>query len=88
MPPSIALLALVALAVPSGARAVLGRPRLQLAATLAAAIAVTLAQLVGELSRAGLGLVGDAQLGAAVLVSAFACAVVALVEGPHTRRSR
>ncbi len=81
------LLALVAVGVPSAARAVLGRPRLLLAATLASAVGVVLAQVAGELPRSPVAVVGDAQLGPALVASALASAVVALVEGPHNRRS-
>ncbi len=84
MPPSIILLALVAIGVPSVARAVLGRPRLSLASTLASVLAVVLAQVAGELARWSLAVVGDTQIGAALAASAFACVVVGLVEGPHT----
>lgn len=87
MPASLVLLALVAVAVPSAARAVVGRPRMLLAATLASGVASVAAQVVGELTRTGLGVVGDAQVGAAVVGSALASAVVALVEGPHNRRT-
>ncbi len=83
MPPSVVLLALVAVGVPSAARAIVGRPRLVLASTLASAVAVVVAQVAGEVARSPLAVVGDAQLGPALLASAFASAVVALVEGPH-----
>ncbi len=82
MPPSVVLLALVAIAVPSAARAVLGRPRLLFAATLASAIAVLIAQVLGELAGSSIAVVGDAHVGPAVVASALACAVVALIEGP------
>ena len=82
------LLALVAIGVPSAARAVLGRPRLQIAATLASASGVVVAQVIGELARSPLAVVGDAQVGLALVASAFACVVVALVEGPHNPRKR
>lgn len=85
MPPSLVLLALVAIGVPSAARALLGRPRLQLAATLASAVASLAAQALGELTRSPTAVVGDTQVGAAVLASVLACAVVALVERPRRR---
>jgi hypothetical protein len=63
-----------------------GRPRLQLAAIAASVAGVALAQALGELVRAPFGVIGDAQVAWAVLASIFATTVVALIEGPHTRR--
>lgn len=77
------VLAVVAIGVPSAARALLGRPRLGLAATLASVIAVVLAQVAGDLGRWSVFVLGDTQLGPALAASAFACVVVALVEGPR-----
>ena len=88
MPPSLVLLGLVAVAVPAGARAVLGRPRLLLAATIASVVAVVIAQTIGELARFGVGVAGDAQLGAAAVASAVATAFVALLERGRARRGR
>lgn len=87
MPPSLVLLALVAVAVPAAARAIVGRPRLIRAALLASAVAVVIAQAIGELSRTGFGVVGDTQLAAAVIASAVGTALVALVE-PRRKRAR
>jgi hypothetical protein len=88
MPPSLVVLALVAVAVPAASRAVFGRPRLLLAASIASAIAVVIAQALGELARLGVGVAGDAQLGAAAVASALATALVALVERSGARRRR
>jgi hypothetical protein len=85
MPPSLVLLGLVAVAIPAGAHAFAGRPRLLVAALVASAAAVAVAQALAELSRASAGVVGDAQLGAALIASALATAFVALVE-PRRRR--
>jgi hypothetical protein len=87
MPPSLVLLALVAIAVPTAARAVFGRPRLLVAALLASAIAVVVAQAAGELARLGIGVIGDAQLGAAAFASAIGTTLVMLVE-PRAGRAR
>jgi len=88
MPPSLVLLGLVAVAVPAVARAVLGRPRLLLAATIASVVAVVIAQTLGELAQLAVGVAGDAQLGAAAVASAVATAFVALLERGRARRGR
>ncbi|HYY53768.1 MAG TPA: hypothetical protein VFA01_00175 [Candidatus Dormibacteraeota bacterium] len=80
MPPSLVLLGLLAIAIPTAARALVGRPRLLAAALLASAIGALIAQVAGELARSGIGVIGDTQLGLAAVASAFATAVVALVE--------
>lgn len=81
VPPALILLALLAVGVPSALRAALGRPRLQLVATAASTIGVIAAQALGELFRVSLGVVGDAQVGLAVVASLAAAAVVSMVEG-------
>ena len=87
MPPSFVLLVLVAVGVPSALRAAFGRPRFQLAATVASGVCVAAAQVAGELIQLQLGVVGDAQVGLALLATLAACALVAIVEGP-ARRTR
>lgn len=82
VPPALVLLALLAVGIPSALHAALGRPRLQLVATVASAVGVVVAQAVGELLRLSVGLVGDAHVGLAVAASLAASAVVAIVEGP------
>ena len=88
MPPSLVLLGLIAIALPAGAHALLGRPRLLLAAFVASAVAVVVAQVAGELARVSVAVVGDAQLGAAVVASAFGTALVALAEPSDNRKRR
>jgi hypothetical protein len=76
------VLGLVAIGVPAGARAAFGRPRsLGRAWLLAAALAVA-AQAIGELAGVSLGVLGDAQLGLAVVGAGIAAAIVAVAEGP------
>ena len=78
MPPALIPLALVALGVPAALRALLGRPRSLGAAWILAAAAVALAQAVGEISGARVGVLGDAQLllaGIAAILAAFAVSV-------------
>jgi hypothetical protein len=78
MPPALIPLALVALGVPAALRAALGRPRSLGAAWILAAAAVALAQAVGEISGARVGVLGDAQLllaAIAALLAAFAVSV-------------
>jgi hypothetical protein len=82
VPPAVVVLGLVALGIPAGARAALGRPRsLGRAWLLAAALAVA-AQALGELAGVSLGLLGDAQLALAVVGAGIAAAIVAVAEGP------
>lgn len=78
MPPALIPLALVALGVPAALRAALGRPRSLGAAWILAAAAVALAQAVGEITGARVGVLGDAQLllaAVAALLAAFAVSV-------------
>ena len=62
MPPAVIPLALVAIGVPAALRAFLGRPRGLGTAWLAAVAGVALAQAIGELTGARIGVLGDAQL--------------------------
>ena len=82
MPPAVVILALVAIGVPAGVRAVFGRPRSLPQAWLLAAALSFAAQALGELTGISLGVLGDAQLALAVAVSAVAAGVVAVAEGP------
>jgi hypothetical protein len=89
MPPALVLLALVALGVPSALRAAFGRPRFQLAAVGASAVAVLVAQVLGELTSSRFAVVGDAQAGLATIAALVACALVTMVErSARTARSR
>lgn len=82
MPPAVVILALVAIGVPAGVRALFGRPRsLGQAWLLAAALALA-SQAVGELTGISLGVLGDAQLALAAVAAAIAAGVVAVAEGP------
>jgi hypothetical protein len=85
VPPAVVVLALVAIGVPAGVRAAVGRPRSLPPAWLLAAAAVATAQTIGELSGATLGVVGDAQLLLAVVGAGLAAAAVAVAEGPAKR---
>ena len=87
MPPALVLLGLVAVAVPAAAHALFGRPRLVIAAVVASAVAVVVAQVAGELARINVAVVGDAQLGAAIVASVFGTALIALAE-PSSKRLR
>ena len=63
-------------------RAVFGRPRsLGRAWLLAAALALA-AQALGELAGVSLGVLGDTQLGLAVVAAGIGGAIVAIAEGP------
>ena len=84
MPPALIPLALVALGVPAALRAVLGRPRSLGAAWILAAAAVALAQAVGEISGARVGVLGDAQL----LLAAIAAILAAFAVGVAEPRSK
>ena len=82
MPPAIVVLGLVALGVPAGVRAVVGKPRsLGRAWLLAGALALG-AQAVGELAGVSLGVLGDAQLALAAIAAGIAAAIVAIAEAP------
>jgi membrane associated rhomboid family serine protease len=85
MPPSLLLLALIAIAIPTAARALLGRPRLLLAALGTSLVGAIVAQAAGELTRVGVGVIGDTQLAAAVAGSVVGTALVMLVEPRRTR---
>lgn len=80
MPPALVPLALVALGVPAAARATFGRPRSLATAWLAAAAAVAVAQVVGELAGVRIGTLGDAQLLLAGVASAVTSGALAVVE--------
>jgi len=84
MPPALIPLALVALGVPAALRAVLGRPRSLGAAWILAAAAVALAQAVGEISGARVGVLGDAQLLLASIAAVLAAFAVSVAE-PRSR---
>jgi hypothetical protein len=80
MPPALILLALLAIGVPSALRAAFGRPRFQLAAVGASAVAVLVAQALGELVRSRVAVIGDTQAGLALIGALAACALVTMVE--------
>jgi hypothetical protein len=80
VPPAVVPLALIAIGVPAAFRAVLGRPRSLAAAWVAALAAVVVAQVLGELTGSRAGVLGDAQLLLAFVLSALASAAVALRE--------
>ena len=82
MPPAVLILALVAIGVPAGVRAVFGQPRSLTQAWLLAGALSFVAQAVGELTGISLGVLGDAQLALAVAASAVAAGIVAVAEGP------
>jgi hypothetical protein len=84
MPPALIPLALVALGVPAALRAALGRPRSLGAAWILAAAAVALAQAVGEISGARVGVLGDAQLLLAAVAALLATFAVSVAE-PRSR---
>lgn len=85
MPPAVVVLGLVAIGVPAGVRAAFGRPRNLGRAWLLAGAAAASAQVLGELSGASVGLLGDAQLLLAIIAATAAAAVVAIAEGPGKR---
>ncbi|OLD10119.1 MAG: hypothetical protein AUJ06_02715 [Chloroflexi bacterium 13_1_40CM_3_70_6] len=85
MPPAVVVLALVAVMVPAGARALFGRPRALGQAWLLAGVAAACAQGLGELSGVSLGLLGDAQVLLALAAAGLAASVVAIAEGPAKR---
>jgi hypothetical protein len=80
VPPAVVPLLLIAIGVPAAFRAALGRPRALGTAWLAAAAAVAIAQVVGELSGSRVGVLGDAQLLYAAVAAAITSAALALVE--------
>lgn len=83
MPPAVIVVLLIGIGVPSGLRAMLGRPRGLPGAWVAAVVAVLVAQAVGELAGVRWGVAGDAQVALAILGAALASVGVALAE---TRR--
>ena len=85
MPPAVVVLALVAVTVPAGARALFGRPRALGKAWLLAGAAAACAQALGELAGASVGLLGDAQLLLALGGAGLAAALVIVAEGPAKR---
>ena len=80
VPPAVVPLLLVAIGVPAALRAVIGRPRGLGTAWLAAAAAVAVAQVIGELSGSRVGVLGDAQLLFAAIAAAVTSALLAVVE--------
>ncbi len=85
MPPALVPLALVAIGVPAVLRALAGRPRSLRAAWILAISAAAVAQAVGEIFGARLGVLGDAQLLLAAAGAALAAGAVAVAEGRDTR---
>lgn len=84
MPPAVVPLLLIAIGVPAAARAILGRPHALGSAWLAAAAAVAVAQVIGELSGSRIGVLGDAQ----VLLAAIAAAITSALLAVRERASR
>ncbi len=80
VPPAVVPLLLVAIGVPAALRAATGRPRALGTAWLAAAAAVAVAQVIGELSGSRVGVLGDAQLLFAAIAAAVTSALLAVVE--------
>ena len=80
MPPAVVPLLLVAIGVPAAVRAAIGRPRALGTAWLAAAAAVAVAQVVGEISGSRIGVLGDAQILFAAIAAAVTSTVLVLVE--------
>jgi hypothetical protein len=84
VPPAVVPLALVAVGIPAALRAALGRPRALGTAWLAAFAAVTVAQAIGELSGARIGVLGDAQ----ILFAAVAATITSVLLIARERGSR
>lgn len=80
MPPAVVPLVLVALGVPAALRALVGRPRALGLAWLAALAAVVAAQVVGEVTGARSGTLGDAHLLLAAVAATITSALLALRE--------
>lgn len=80
MPPAVVPLLLVAIGVPAAFRAAIGLPRALGTAWLAAAAAVAVAQVAGELSGSRVGVLGDAQMLFAAIAAAITSALLALIE--------
>ncbi len=85
MPPALVPLALLAIGIPAGFRAVLGRPRALGRAWLLALASVAVAQAAGELTASRVGVLGDAQLLLAAVAAAVAAAAASLAEGGRRR---
>ncbi|MFN2521137.1 MAG: hypothetical protein ABR525_08840 [Candidatus Limnocylindria bacterium] len=86
MPPAVVILALVAIGVPAGVRALLGRPRSLPAGWVAGATGAVLAQSVGELAGWRGGTLGDAQLGLGIAAALVACLLLVAFEMLRPRR--
>ena len=83
MPPALVVIVLVGIGVPAIIRSAIGRPRHIVAAWIASLTAALVAQVLGEVSGGRLGVLGDAQLVAAVALCFIATvAVVALERRP------
>ena len=83
MPPALIIVILVAIGVPAALRSAIGRPRHLVAAWIASLTAVLVAQVLGEVSGGRAGVLGDAQLVAALASSFIASvAVIALERQP------
>jgi membrane protease YdiL (CAAX protease family) len=80
VPPAVVPLALVALGVPAALRASIGRPRSLGTAWLAAFAAVAVAQAIGELAGARVGVLGDAQVLFAAAAALVTSALLSLRE--------
>ena len=80
MPPDLVPLALVAIGIPAALRAITGRPRALVAAWLAGLVAVAIAQTLGELTSTRVAVLGDAQLGAAVVAALITSVLLVLRE--------
>lgn len=80
MPPSLVVVALVALGAPAALRAAIGRPRSIVAGHLAAATAALVAQVGGELGGWRVGVLGDAQLFPCLAAALLAAGAVAIIE--------
>lgn len=86
MPPAVVPLALVAIGVPAALRALIGRPRALGVAWLAGLAAVAVAQTLGELTSTRLAVLGDAQLGAAVVAALLTSLLLVLRESAARAR--
>ncbi len=80
VPPAVVPLLLVAIGVPAAVRAAIGRPRALGTAWLAAAAAVAVAQVAGEISGSRIGVLGDAQILFAAIAAAVTSTLLVLVE--------
>ena len=80
VPPAVVPLLLVAIGIPAAVRAAIGRPRALGTAWLAAAAAVAVAQVAGEISGSRIGVLGDAQILFAAIAAAVTSTLLVLVE--------